>query len=52
MNLIELLKKTNTVLVFVLLVATILAGGYLIVKSRKPINTVHVSIDSVQLHKK
>ncbi|MCX5787131.1 MAG: hypothetical protein NTX64_01285 [Elusimicrobia bacterium] len=49
---IEFLKNTNTVLVFILLVGTILVGGYLIVKSRNPINSIHVSVDSMSFHKK
>ena len=40
------------VLVFVLLVAMLLAGAYLIKRSRQPISTVHVSVDSVRIHKK
>jgi len=52
MNFIEFLKKTNTVLVFVLLLGTLLVGGYLIVWSRRPIHTVHVSVDSLTLSKK
>ena len=48
---IEFLKKINTVLIFVLLVATLSVGSYLIAK-RKPINTVHVSVDSLRLGKK
>ena len=52
MNPIDFLRKANIVLVFVILVAIILVGGYLIVKSRKPMNTIHVSVDSVRLHKK
>ena len=52
MNPIEFLKKTNTVLVFVLLVAAIVGGGYLIARSRKSNNTIPVSIDSVHIHKK
>jgi hypothetical protein len=52
MNPIEILRKTNTVLIFVLLVAALLLGGYLVIRSRQPINTIHVSVDSVRLHKK
>jgi hypothetical protein len=52
MNPIEILKKTNTVLIFVLLVGTIFFGGYLIKRSREPIKTVHVTIDSLRIHKK
>ena len=49
---IEFLKKINTVLVFVLLIATLSAVGYLIARLRKPIDTVHVSVDSLHLGKK
>jgi hypothetical protein len=52
MNLIEFLRKANTVLVFILLVAAILCGGYWIARSRKSNNAIPVSIDSVHLHKK
>ena len=52
MNPIEFLKKTNTVLVFVLLVAAIVCGGYVIARSRKSNSTIPVSIDSVHIHKK
>ena len=52
MNPIELLKKTNTVLVFVLLVAVLIIVGYLVARLRKPINTVHVSVDSLHIGKK
>ena len=52
MNPIEFLKKTNTVLVFVLLIAAIVGGSYQIAKSRKSNNTIPVSIDSVHIHKK
>ena len=52
MNPIDFLKKTNTVLIFVLLVGTILVGGYLILRSRSPLASVHVSVDSLHFHKK
>jgi hypothetical protein len=52
MNPIELLKKANTVLVFVLLVGTILVGGYLINRSRMPTPCVHVAIDSARINNK
>lgn len=52
MNPIEFLKKINVVLIFVLLVATIFFGGYLIKKLRRPIDTVHVTVDSISIHKK
>ena len=52
MNPIEFLRNTNTVLVFVLLVATILVGGYLFVRSRQPIDTIHVTVDSMRINKK
>jgi len=52
MNAIEFLKKANTVLVFVLLVGTLMVGGYLINRSRKPIDCVHVAIDSARMNKK
>ena len=52
MNPIEFLKKTNTVLLFILLVATLLCGGYLMRRSYKPLAVVHVAIDSARLHKK
>ena len=52
MNPVEFLKKANVVLVFILLVAAILCGGYLMAKSRKSNTTIPVSIDSVQIHKK
>ncbi len=49
---IEILKKTNTVLIFILLVAAISLAGYLIVRLRKPINMVHVAVDSLHVGKK
>jgi hypothetical protein len=52
MNLIYFLRKTNTVLIFVLLVAVILVGGYLIARPRIPLRTIHVSVDSMHFHKK
>lgn len=52
MDPIDFLKKTNTVLVSVLLVAVILVGGYLIARSRMPLRTIHVSVDSLRFHKK
>ena len=52
MNPIEFLKKTNTVLVFILLVAAIVCGGYVVARSRHSNNTIPVSIDSVHIHKK
>jgi hypothetical protein len=52
MKLIEYLKKTNVVLVFILLVTAIFLTGYLIVKLGKPMNSVHVSVDSLHLGKK
>jgi hypothetical protein len=52
MNPIEFLKKANTVLVSVLLVGTLVIGGYLINRSRKPIACVHVAIDSARMNNK
>lgn len=52
MSPIEFLQKTNTVLIFILLVAAIVFGGYVVKRSRKPINTIHVTVDSVRIHKK
>ncbi len=49
---IEFIKKTNTVLIFVLLVGALVAGGFLIARLRKPITAVHVSVDSLHLGKK
>jgi len=49
---IEFLKKTNTVLVFILLVIVITVAGYLIYRFRKPVNTVHVAVDSLHVGKK
>jgi hypothetical protein len=51
MNPIEILKKTNTVLIFVLLVATLCTGGYVVMRSRKPVTTVHIAVDSVRINK-
>ncbi len=48
----EFLKKTNSVLVCILLVTAIFLAGYLILRLRKPINTVHVSVDSLHVGKK
>ena len=52
MKLIEVLKRTNTILVFLLLVTALSIAGYLIVRLQKPIDTVHVSVDSLHLGKK
>ncbi len=52
MNPIEFLKKTNTVLIFVLLIGALALGGYLFVKLRKPMNPIQVSVDSLRLGKK
>ena len=52
MNPFEILKKANTILIFILLVGAICTGGYLIKRLQKPMTTVHVSVDSVKLHKK
>ena len=52
MTLIEFLKKSNTVLVFILLVTAIILAGYLILRLRNPINTVHVAVDSLHVGKK
>ncbi len=49
---IEFLKKINTVLIFILLVGALAIGGYLALRLRKPIDTVHVSVDSISLNKK
>jgi hypothetical protein len=51
-NPIEFLKKANTVLVFILLVAAIVCGGYVVARLRHSKNTIPVSIDSVHIHKK
>jgi hypothetical protein len=48
----EFLKKTNTVLIFILLVGAITIAGYLIVKLQKPMDTVHVAVDSLHVGKK
>jgi len=52
MSPIGFLKKINTVLVFVLLAALVAFAAYWIIKSRNPLKTVHVSIDSVRLKAK
>ena len=52
MNPIEHLKNVNTVLLFFLLVGTLLFGGYLMMRSKKPITTIHVAIDSARINKK
>ena len=52
MDFIELIKKANTVLIFALLVTTLTSGVYLIKRLRRPIDTVHVTVDSLRLHKK
>jgi len=48
----DFLKKTNTVLVFILLIAAIALVGYMIVRLRMPVNMVHVSVDSLHVGKK
>ena len=52
MDKIEFIRKVNVVLVFVLLVAAIVGGGYVIARSGKSHNTIPVSIDSVHLRQK
>jgi hypothetical protein len=52
MHPIDFLKKTNTVLLFVLLVSVIVGGGYLILRSQRPVNPIHISVDSVRVNKK
>lgn len=52
MNPIEFLKKTNTVLISVLLVAALISGGYLFMRSRQGMSVIHVSVDSLSSHKK
>jgi len=52
MKLIEVLKKINTVLAFILLVTAIFLTGYFIAALRHPINTVHVAVDSLHVGKK
>jgi hypothetical protein len=52
MKLIEILKRANTALIFILLVTAIFLAGYLIVKLQKPITMVHVAVDSLHVGKK
>ena len=49
MNPIEFLRKTNTILVFILLVAAIAAGGCLFMRSRKPIKLNAGSLRDITL---
>jgi len=51
MNIIDFLKKMNTVLIFILLVAAVFLAGYLISRLRKPISMVHVAVDSLHVGK-
>jgi hypothetical protein len=52
MDVIAFLKQANTVLLFVLLVSTLLVGGYLVFRSQKPLAVMHVAVDSTHLGKK
>lgn len=52
MKLIEVLKKTNTILAFILLVTALFLAGYLMMRLRKPLTVVHVAVDSLRVGKK
>lgn len=52
MDPIEFLRKTNTVLIFILLIAAILFAGFLMARLHNPITTVNVNIDSMHVQYK